>query len=113
MFNFPELCAVLEESKAARSLPNREALLPALQDVYAHPEKVAAMKSAALALAEQNHSVIDAYAEEIILLLIDKKMKAPAFWNKTPPTVCAKILAPLGGLYAAIVRTRLKHKRCG
>lgn len=36
-------------------------------------------------------------------------MKAPLFWNMTPPTACAKMLAPLGRVYAAIVRKRLKR----
>lgn len=70
MFNFPELCAVLEEAGAAIPVASREALLPALQDLYRHPDKLATIKTAAMALAGQNHSVIDAIADEIIIQLV-------------------------------------------
>lgn len=69
MFNFPELCIVLEEAGAAKMVPSQEALLPALRDLYAHPEKREAMKQAALNLAEQNYAVIDSFADEIAIQL--------------------------------------------
>lgn len=73
MFNFPELCATLEEAGAAKAVDSREALLPALQDLYHHSAKRDGMKNAALALAEQNHSVIDAFADEIVIQLVEQK----------------------------------------
>jgi len=73
MYNFPELCAVLEEAGAAKPVADREHLLPALKAIYGNPEKLAGMRAASLALAEQNHSVIDAFADEVIIQLVEKK----------------------------------------
>ncbi len=73
MFNFPEICAVLEEGKAAKMILTREALLPALKEMYQHPQALRDMKQASLTLAEQNHAVIDAFADEIILQLVQAK----------------------------------------
>ncbi|MDB5478509.1 MAG: kdtA [Alphaproteobacteria bacterium] len=70
MFNFPELCLVLEEAGAAKKIDSRAALLPALLDLYAQPEKMAAMRQAASQLAGQNHSVIQAFADKIITELV-------------------------------------------
>jgi len=72
MFNFPELCAVLESGKAAKSIPTREALLPALTELYQNPQKLEDMQAASRSLAEQNHAVIDAFADEIIIQLVQK-----------------------------------------
>jgi 3-deoxy-D-manno-octulosonic-acid transferase len=73
MFNFPELCAALEEGGAARMVPTRDALVPALEDIFANPAKLTEMRAASAALAEQNHAVIDSYAEEILALLVKRK----------------------------------------
>lgn len=72
MFNFPELCAVLEEGKAAKMIPTREALLPALKELYENPQALQDMRAASLSLAEQNHAVIDAFTDEIVLQLVQK-----------------------------------------
>ncbi len=73
MFNFPELCAVLEEGGAARMVPTRDALAQSVSELLKQPEKLSAMRSASAALAEQNHAVIDAYAEEVMAILVKRK----------------------------------------
>ena len=42
-------------------------------------------------------------------------MKAPAFWNVTPPSLPARLLAPLGAVYGAIALRRMRAPRadCG
>lgn len=73
MFNFPELCLAMEEAGAAEALPSRDALLPALQNILHNPEELARRREASRNLAGQNLSVIDAYADEIVIQLVEKK----------------------------------------
>jgi 3-deoxy-D-manno-octulosonic-acid transferase len=70
MFNFPELTKALEESGAAHPIASREQLLPTLQQALRDPAKLQAMQMAARDLATQNITVIDAFADEIILQLV-------------------------------------------
>ncbi len=70
MFNFVELTKALEESGAAHPIAAREQLLPTLQQALRDPAKLQAMQMAARDLATQNITVIDAFADEIILQLV-------------------------------------------
>lgn len=72
MFNFPEICTVLESGGAAQTVPTREALLPMIAELYRHPQRLQDMRAASQTLAEQNHAVIDAFADEIIFQLVQK-----------------------------------------
>lgn len=70
MFNFIELCAALEQANAAHAVPTAHALLPTLQHLLRHTNELETMRTAAHELATQNISVIDAFANEIIIQLV-------------------------------------------
>lgn len=73
MFNFVELCAAMEQAGAAEVLPNREALLPRIRALLDNPEELARIQEASLQLAKQNMGVIDAFADEIVIQLVERK----------------------------------------
>lgn len=73
MFNFPELCLAMEEAGAAESVAHKNDLLPKMQEILGHPEELARRREASRNLAGQNMSVIDAYADEIVIQLVEKK----------------------------------------
>lgn len=70
MFNFPELCLALEEAKAAKRVCGKDELLATLQQLLQQPETLQAMRHASHLLANQNVSVIDAFADEIMIQLV-------------------------------------------
>ncbi len=70
MFNFPELCTVLEEGKAATMVSTREQLLPTLSNLYQHPQNLDGMRAASRALANQSHAVVEAFANRIVTELV-------------------------------------------
>lgn len=66
MFNFPELCLVLEEAKASRRIASRAELLPELQSLLSHPQELSALQHAAKQLAGNSVAVTRAFADAII-----------------------------------------------
>ena len=66
MFNFPELCAALEQAGAARIIPQESALVPAVSQLLSDPQALAVLQQSSRELATQNVAVIDAFADETI-----------------------------------------------
>jgi 3-deoxy-D-manno-octulosonic-acid transferase len=73
MYNFIDLCAAMQEAKAAQPVAGEEELISALKVLLTSPEKLEDARTASRLLANQNLSVIDSYADEIIIQLVQVK----------------------------------------
>lgn len=70
MFNFPEICRVLEDAGAVERVADPDELLTALQKTMRYPSVMNVKHDAAKQLARQTRNITRAYSDEIIERLV-------------------------------------------
>lgn len=73
MFNFPEICKVLENAGASERVENPDELLTAIQKAMRYPSVMDVKYDAAKQLARQTRNIARAYADEIVERLVTNR----------------------------------------
>jgi 3-deoxy-D-manno-octulosonic-acid transferase len=66
MFNFPEICAILEEAQAVERVETPEKLLNTLRNVLRYPSILSVKQDAAKEMMKKMTMIIPAYTDEIV-----------------------------------------------